>query len=42
MLLWVNKKNGWTVTNGSADILKVANDGVAAVSYRIALIGTSS
>lgn len=38
----VNKKNGWTVTNGSADILKIANASAASVSYKIAIVGTSA
>jgi hypothetical protein len=42
MLLLVNKKNGWTVTNGSSDILKIANASGASVSYKIAIVGTSA
>jgi hypothetical protein len=42
MLLWVNKKHGWTVINGSSDVLKVANDGLASVTYRIVVVGASS
>jgi hypothetical protein len=42
VLLMVNRKAGWTVTNGSADILKIANAGTTAFAYRIAIIGTSA
>lgn len=42
VLLWVNKKNGWTVINNSSDVLKIANDGLGSVTYRIAIVGTSS
>jgi hypothetical protein len=42
MLLWINKKHGWTVINNSSDILKIANDGLASVTYRIAIVGASS
>jgi hypothetical protein len=41
-LLWINKKHGWTVLNNSSDILKIANDGLASETYRIAVVGASS
>jgi hypothetical protein len=41
-LLWINKKHGWTVTNGASDVLKIANDGLGSVTYKIAIVGTSS
>jgi hypothetical protein len=41
-LLWVNKKNGWLVVDSSSDTLKIANDGSGSVSYRIAIVGTST
>jgi hypothetical protein len=42
IVLLVNKKNGWPVTNGSSDILKIANASAASVSYKIAIVGTSA
>jgi hypothetical protein len=41
LVFLVNKKAGWAVTNGSADILKIANLSGASVSYKIAIVGTS-
>lgn len=41
-LLWINKKHGWSVINSSSDVLKIANDGLGSVTYRIAIVGTSS
>ena len=41
-LLVSNKKNGWTVVNGSSDVLRIGNVGSAAVTYKIVLAGTSS
>jgi hypothetical protein len=41
-LLLVNKKSGWAVANGSADVLKIANSGTGSVTYRIAIVGTSA
>jgi hypothetical protein len=40
-VLLTNRKSGWTVTGGSADVLRVHNPGGAAVSYRIVIAGTS-
>jgi hypothetical protein len=42
LVFLVNKKNGWPVTNGSLDILKVANVSGASVSYKIAIVGMSA
>jgi hypothetical protein len=39
-LLLVHKKNGWTVTAGTGDILRIQNPGGSAISYRIAIVGT--
>ena len=41
-LLLLNKHDGWAVTNSSADILRIANDGVGAITYKIVIVGTSS
>jgi hypothetical protein len=41
-LMLVNKKDGWTVTPTTGDILRVANAGGSAVTYKIAIIGTSA
>jgi hypothetical protein len=41
-LLLVNRKAGWTVTNGATDILKIANAGSTNFAYRVAIVGTSS
>ncbi len=41
-LLWINKKHGWTVINDLSDILKIANDGLGSVTYKIAIVGASS
>jgi hypothetical protein len=38
-LLLVNSKPGWTVTSGSADVLRVANAGTGSIAYKIALVG---
>ena len=40
-LLLSNKKDGWTVTPTTGDVLRIHNPGAASVTYRIALIGTS-
>lgn len=40
-LLLVNRQDGWTVTPGTGDILRVRNTSAAPVTYRIAVIGTS-
>jgi hypothetical protein len=42
VLLVVNKKSGWTVTNGSSDALRIANNGSGSVTYKIAIVGTSA
>ncbi len=41
-LLLCNKKDGWPVTNGSSDTLRIRNPNAAAVSYRIVIVGTSA
>ena len=41
-LLWINKKHGWTVIDGVSDVLKITNDGLANVTYKIAIVGASS
>ena len=41
-LLLVNKKGGWSVTGGSQDVLRIANASAQDVTYKIAVIGTSS
>jgi len=40
-LLLCNRKNGWQVTNGSSDTLRIGNPNTGTVAYRIAVIGTS-
>ena len=41
-LLLVNRGDGWTVTAGTGDILRIQNTAASPVSYRIAIIGTSA
>ena len=41
-LLLVNKKTGWPVAASSADRLRIASAGSGDISYKIALLGTSS
>ena len=41
-LLLLNKKSGWTVTAGSADKLRVANNGAGDITYKIAILGASA
>ena len=41
-LLLCNKKDGWAVTAGTGDILRIHNPGANAITYRIAVIGTSA
>lgn len=41
-LLLVNKKSDWPVTNGSSDQLRITNDGVGNISYKIVIAGTST
>jgi hypothetical protein len=38
----VNKVDGWAVTGGTADILRISNAGSGNVNYKIAIVGTSS
>ncbi len=38
-LLLVNTKSGWTVSGGSADVLRIANAGAGSIDYKIALVG---
>ncbi len=40
-LLLANKKDGWPVTGGSADVLRIHNPSANAITYRIAMVGTS-
>ena len=41
-VLLTNRKTGWTVTGGSADVLRVHNPGGTAVTYRLVIAGTSA
>ena len=41
-LLISNRKSGWTVTNGASDTLRISNVGAGSITYRIAVLGTSS
>ncbi len=41
-LLITNRKSGWTVTNGASDTLRIANAGTGSITYRIAVLGTST
>lgn len=41
-LLLVNKKSGWSVTNSSADLLRITNTAAGSVTYNLAIVGTSS
>ncbi|MGE3406807.1 MAG: hypothetical protein AB7I37_08340 [Pirellulales bacterium] len=41
-LLLASKKDGWPVTGGSGDILRIHNPGGNAITYKIVLVGTSS
>jgi hypothetical protein len=41
-LLLVNKKNGWTVTSGTGDVLRIQNPGSASINYRIVIVGATS
>lgn len=41
-LLLTNRKSGWDVTNGSSDVLRIANAGTGDITYRVAIIGTSA
>lgn len=38
-LLLSSKKDGWNVTAGSGDIVRVSNPGVTAITYRIVVLG---
>ncbi len=40
-LVLVNRKSGWTVTNGSSDVLKIENPQASPVTFKAALIGTT-
>lgn len=37
-----NPVAGWTITNGTGDILKINNGSAGTIAYKIALIGTSA
>ena len=41
-LLLASKKDGWTVTGGTADVLRVHNPGANEITYKIAIVGTSA
>jgi len=41
-LLISSRKDGLTVTNGASDTLRIANAGTGSITYRIAVLGTSS
>jgi hypothetical protein len=41
-LLISNRKTGWTVTNGASDTLRITNTGAGSITYKIAVLGTSS
>lgn len=41
-LLLVNKKSGWNVTAGTADKFRIANSGTGNITYKIAILGTST
>ena len=41
-VLLINRLTGWMVTDGSADVLKIANAGAGSVTYDIAIVGTSA
>lgn len=41
-LLLVNKKAGWTVSAGSSDQLRIANNGAGNITYNIAVLGASA
>lgn len=41
-LLWLNQRDGWPVSAGVADELKLHNPHAAAVTYRIVIAGTSA
>lgn len=42
VLMLQNYYAGWTVTNGSADVLKINNGTANSITYRIAIWGTSA
>ncbi|MCA9100061.1 MAG: hypothetical protein KDA63_02865 [Planctomycetales bacterium] len=41
-LLLSSNKDGWSVTGGSADVLRIANPGGNSITYKIVIVGTSS
>ena len=41
-LLLVNRQSGWAVTAGTGDVLRIVNDGVGSIDYKIVLVGTSA
>jgi hypothetical protein len=41
-VLLVNRKDGWSVGDGSSDVLRIANNGTGDITYRIVMVGTSS
>lgn len=42
VLVLVNRKGGWTVTNASSDVLKIDNPQASAITYKAAIIGTTA
>jgi hypothetical protein len=42
VLVLVNRKAGWAVTNASSDVLKIENPQASAITYKAALIGTTA
>jgi len=41
-LLLCNKRDGWPVVSGTGDILRIRNPNSGAVTYKIAILGTSA
>lgn len=41
-LLLCNKKDGWAVTGDDEDVLRIANPGASAITYKVAIVGTSA
>lgn len=41
-LVLVNRKTGWAVTNASSDVLKIENPQASAITFKAALIGTTT
>jgi hypothetical protein len=41
-LLLSNKKDGWVVTAGTGDVLRIKNPGANPITYKIVVVGTSA